>query len=106
MKPPQSDATLSTRTTDDRKLRFDLGTFEGFNFRAHSAIERVLTAPEVVDWDHDRQGEAEFWPAGDRLEVSLIFGHGRSVSGWELSALDRVLQELGDDSVVEVLKIH
>ena len=41
-------------------LRFDLGTFEGFNFRDQSAIERELTAEEVVNWNHDGDGEAEF----------------------------------------------
>jgi hypothetical protein len=42
-----------------RNLVFDLGTFEGFNFRSQSVIERVLTAGEVVEWNHDRDGEAE-----------------------------------------------
>ena len=99
-------ATVSTRTPTDRILRFDLGTFEGFNFRGQSAIDRVLTAQEVVDWDHDLWGEAEFWPAGDRPEVRLVFGGSSSVTGSELLALDRALQELGDDSPREFLRIH
>ena len=38
----------------------DLGTFEGFNFRDQAAIMRRLTAEDVVNWDHDGDGEAEF----------------------------------------------
>ena len=102
MKPQQSDATLSTRT----RLRFDLGTFEGFNLRTHSAIDRVFTAQEVVDWDCNQAGEVELRPSGDRPEVALIFGLGGSVSGGELLALDQALQHLDKDSIVEFLKIH
>ena len=36
----------------------DLGTFEGFNFREQCAIERILSANEVIEWDHDKKGEA------------------------------------------------
>ena len=71
--------------------------FEGFNFRTQSAIQRNLTASEVVEWDHDQKGEAEFWPAGDRPEVGLIFRHRSAVTGAELLELDRLLDELGGD---------
>ena len=87
-------------------LHFDLGTFEGFNFRQQSAIERVLTAEEVVNWDHDQAGEAEFWPAGDHPEVALLFQHRSAVTAAELLALDRLLQELGSDSTDCFLQIH
>ena len=84
----------------------DLGTFEGFNFRSQSAIPRNLTAEEVVGWDHDREGEAEFWPAGDRPEVGIVF-HGRSsVTASELLALDRLPGELGSDTVENFLRVH
>ena len=39
-------------------IPYDFGQFEGFNFRSQSAIERALTAQDVVGWDHDREGEA------------------------------------------------
>lgn len=87
-------------------LTFNLGTFEGFNFRSHSGIARPLTAREVVAWDHDRQGEAEFWPSGDRPEVALIFKHRSCVTAEVLQALDRVLTEIGDDSSRSLLLIH
>lgn len=91
---------------NDQKLTSDLGTYEAFNFRTQSAVDRILTAAEVVDWDHDGQGEAEFWPSGDRPEVALLFRHRSSVTGSELLALDRLLTELGGDSTVNFLRIH
>jgi len=88
------------------RLTFDLGTFEGFNFRPQCAIERNLTAAEVVAWDHDLQGEAEFWPAGDEPGVALVFKHRSSVTAGELLALDGLLNELRGDSAVNYLRIH
>lgn len=87
-------------------IAHDLGTFEGFNFRTQSAIDRILTADEVVDWDHDQQGEAEFWPSGDHPEVALIFKAQTAVTGSELIDLDRLLTELGGDSSLNFLRIH
>lgn len=86
-------------------LIHDLGTFEGFNFRADSAIERVLTGEEVLAWDSDHLGEAEFWPSGDHPGVSLIFAGRNAVSPAELAALDRLLAELGDDSLESCARI-
>lgn len=87
-------------------IRFDLGTFEGFNFRSQSAMAGNRTAAEVVGWDHDRHGEAEFWPAGDRPEVAWLFQHRNCVSAAELLDLDRVLAELGGNAIEHFLKIH
>ncbi len=52
-------------------LAFDLGSFEGFNFRAQSALQGTLSAQDVIDRDHDAFDEAEFWPKGDHAEVQL-----------------------------------
>lgn len=87
-------------------IEFDLGTFEGFNFRRQSAIDRILTAAEVVGWDHDEQGEAEFWPAGDRPEVAMFFKSRSTVSGSELLDLDRLLHDMGGDSPYHFVQIH
>ena len=92
--------------TEQPSLVSDLGTFEGFNFNTQSAIAQNLTAQEVVAWDHDRQGEAEFWPAGDLPEVALIFQGRSSVSASELLDLDRVLVEMGGDARENFLQIH
>ncbi len=97
---------LADRLTQGTEIEFDFGTFEGFNFRSQSAIERSLTAAEVVAWDHDELGEAEFWPAGDHPKLSLVFNGQSSVTASELLDLDRLLAELGGDSVENFLRIH
>jgi hypothetical protein len=94
------------REVGESTIRFNLGTFEGFNFRTQCAIMRILTAAEVVAWDHDEDGEAEFWPSGDRPEVSLVFKRRAEVTGSELLALDRLLEELGGDSPENFLRIY
>ncbi len=84
----------------------DFGTFEGFSFRDQCAIDRNLTAQEVVAWNHDADGEAEFWPAGDHAETALVFKGQTSVTASELLDLNRVLEELDDDAMESFLKIY
>src|SRR4051812_44694891 len=93
--PPPSEA-----------LNFDFGTFEGFNFRTQSAIGPNSTAEEVINWDHDQKGEAEFWPSGDSPGVQLVCGKRSSVTSSELVALDKLLSDLGSDSDENFLRIH
>lgn len=95
-----------SHTTELMGLTFDLGQFEGFNFRTQSAIDRLVSAKEVANWDHDRNGEAEFWPAGDVPEVALLFKGRSSVTAAELLDLDRVLVELGGDTRDNFLQVH
>src|ERR1035441_6636482 len=98
----------NTNALQDEKqeLRFDLGTFEGFSFRDQSAMWPNRTADEVVNWDHDKNGEAEFWPSGDNEGVHLVFKGSSSVTSAELIALDELMAELGGDSEVNFLRIH
>lgn len=102
----EKQSSLEIFGTGQPATRFDLGTFEGFNFRDQSAIEKNLTADEVIGWDHDREGEAEFWPAGDRAEVAWLFSGKSAVTCSELQALDALLEELGGDDPENFLKIH
>lgn len=95
----------SPETTEKHIIEADLGTFEGFNFRHQAAIPRILSAQEVIDWEHDARGEAEFWPSGDRPEILRIFNRS-SVTASELLALDRLLQNLGGDSTENLLRVH
>ena len=90
----------------DGRLHFDLGTFEGFSFRDDQAIDHLLTAAEVIQWDHDADGEAEFWPSGDHAGVALVFAGKSAVSDSDLLALDDLLNQLGDDSTFNFLRIH
>jgi hypothetical protein len=99
-------ATTESQPATFPRLTFDFGTFEGFNFRSQCAIPRHLTAAEVVAWDHDRDGEAEFWPAGDAPAVELLFKHRARATAAELLDLDRLLNELRGDSAASYLRIH
>jgi len=96
----------STAKQTTTALLFDLGTFEGFSFRHQCAIDHILTAEEVVAWDHDRDGEAEFWPSGDHTGVRVIFAGQSAVTASELVALDQLLNELGSDSDENLLRIR
>lgn len=99
------DQTVSN-LSELRSLQFNLGMFEGFNFRTQSAIDHLVSAEDVVNWNHDQQGEAEFWPSGDVAGVALIFKNRSTVTAAELLDLDRVLVELGSDSRYNFLLIH
>jgi len=70
----------------------DIGEFEGFNFREQSAIERSLSAEEVIEWDHDNDGEAEFWPAGDNVFTHRLLP-GNACSGSEVREVIRIFEE-------------
>ena len=100
------DQNQNDATNTHESFTHDFGTFEGFNFREQSAIGDILTADEVLNWNHDQKGEAEFWPSGDKPEVSLIFKHQTSVTATELKQLDAALQELGGDSTENYLRIY
>ena len=96
----------ASKHTELRSLQFNLGMFEGFNFRTQSAVDHLVSAEAVVNWNYDRQGEAEFWPTGDVPEVALLFKHRSNVTATELLALDWVLGELGGTSRYNFLQIH
>lgn len=76
-----------------RPDEYDIGKFEGFNFREQSAIENILTAQEVLDWDHDGDGEAEFWPHGDNPFTSYLLP-GDSCTSAEIREVIRIFDEL------------
>ncbi len=77
------------------EIENDLGYFEGFNFRSQSAIEQILSAEDVVNWDHDTRGEAEFWPEGSNVFVRLL--SPRECTASDLIEIDRIFSELGED---------
>ena len=71
----------------------ELGMFEGFSFRHQSAIDHCLTAEEVLNWDHDAQGEAEFWPDGSNFIVTKLLP-GTSFRADSLREVIRLFEEL------------
>ena len=87
-------------------FRFDLGRFDGFNFKWKTAIRRLLTAVGVVSWDHDQDGETAFWPSGSHPGMNLLFQRKGTVNALELIAQDRVLGELGGDALENFVRIH
>ena len=72
----------------------DLGYFEGYNFRTQSAIFETLSAEDVINWDHDQRGEAEFWPEGSNIFVRLL--SPRECTASDLREIDRIFSELED----------
>ncbi len=91
---------------NENTCRYDFGSFEGFNFRSQSAIPKTLSIGEVLNWDHDQNGEAEFWPSGDCEGVSLVFKNLNAVTSSELMALEELLTELGGDSDDNYVKVY
>jgi len=93
-------------TLDENQIiENDLGTFEGFNHKTQEAIYPNVTAQEMIDWDHDRLGEAEFWHSGDLPAIAKILD-SNDVLVRDVVALDRLLSELGDDLSVLVKIIY
>ncbi len=74
-------------------MKGDIGEFEGFNFRSQCAIERILTAEEVLEWDHDADGEAEFWPHGCNPFTSYLLPNSACTDS-EVREVIRIFDEL------------
>jgi hypothetical protein len=106
MTKPIVTTNIQNPIPSEPAIQFEFGTFEGFNFRRQSAIERSLSALDVILWDHDQNGEAEFWPAGDHEGVALVFRGQSSVTCSEILALDRLLEALGGDSLANCIRIY
>ena len=85
----------------------DLGFFEGFNFRSQRKMDRLLTATEVVNWDHPNDGDTHFWPSGDHEGVLEVFRRKDwyyepdlqkdYFEDWEIQHLDDLISCLGDE---------
>ncbi len=91
-----ADSAFTIQQRERKTLINDLGRFEGFSFRHQSAISRILTAEEVVNWDHDNNGEAEFWPDGDHCGVSAVFNGNCTAA--DIVWLDELIDALGDNT--------
>ena len=99
------EAHLLEDTMSHRTLNHDFGAFTGFNYREDAPIERPLTGEDVVWWDHDRGGEAVFWPKG-HMGLAILCSERKWITGMELRTLDRLLTDLGDDSKETYQRIH
>ncbi len=100
------DNQANPGSNQEKTFRFNLGTFEGINFSMRRPLKHRLSAADVVAWDHDRRGKAEFWPFGDHRGVELLFRRKGTVTAAQLLDLDRLLTELRGDSLEDFLRIH
>lgn len=97
---------MESSNNDSRESRLStFGTFEGFNFRSQSAIEKRLTAQDVIQWNHDRDGEAEFWPSGDSNGVRLLW-NGANITASDILTLVALLETMGGDDDESFLQIY
>ena len=95
--------TLKTMPT------IDFGTFDGYNLEHDKAIINI-SAADLILYDHELNGESEFWPNGDNAGLQLIIkGTSKTtshVTGSELLEIDRILLELGGDLLENYVKIY
>jgi hypothetical protein len=97
---------METQTPSHRTGAARLGTFEGLIFREPRAIERTLTAKDVIAWKHAADGEAVFWPSGDCPAMSLLFEDSATVTGRELAHIVDLLDAVGGDAEEMLLRLH
>jgi hypothetical protein len=60
----------------------------------------------VIDWEHNADGEAEFWPAGDCPALAVLFNGKSSVTGGELERVIELLDAVGGDDEETLLRLH
>ncbi len=91
---------MKTLSTD-----WDIGGFEGFNFREQSAIDRILTAEEVLNWNHDALGEAEFWPDGENFLAAELLERSECTAS-DIREVIRIFDELDEQEVIKAIYLR
>jgi hypothetical protein len=81
-----------------------LGTFTGFNLRDDCAVPQLLTANEVIEWDHEADGDTDFAPSGDNAGMLMVFK--KQVTSADLVNIDKLLTAIGDDSLYTFARIY
>ena len=94
------------------EMKYDFGTFDGGHWPyEYQSFDDPVASQDVVDWDAITDGDAEFWPSGDKEEIELLFegaterGQER-VSKVELIHLANLLDHLGGDNLENYLRIR
>ena len=86
----------------------DLGTFDGYNLEHDKSIINI-SAADLILYDHELSGEAEFWPSGDNVGVRMVFKdlnlNGR-VTGEMLLSLKKIILEMGGPSLTNYAILH
>jgi hypothetical protein len=90
--------------TPDPKSTPKLGTFKAVYLRDGILVRRTLSVDEVLGWDDEVRGGAEFRPAGDCRALSVLF-KGR-VTPFELKRVVNLLDGAGGETQDTLLRIH
>jgi hypothetical protein len=93
----------------DPAIRYDFGTFDGGCWPTEYVdLWQLVTASEILHWGEDDQGEGEFWPSGDKPEMTLLFDEvdGTIDGEGQLLALVKLLDHLGGDAAENYLRIR
>jgi hypothetical protein len=97
-----------TYTSKHPPLRYQFGTFDGAYWPTdYCRFEKPVPTSEILDWNQYDPGEAEFWPTGDKPEMTLLFNtDNRICCKEEILSLEKILDHLGGDSVENYLRIR
>ena len=89
------------------KIRYDFGTFEGGYWPTEfRPFDNPVPASEIMRWNELDLGDAEFWPTGDRPEMTLLFDEERRVCKEQLMLLSHLFDRMGGDTTENFLRIH
>ena len=86
--------------TNPPRIENDLGTLEGLSFTRQCALERTVTAEEILTYPE----EAEFWPSGDNALVAALLDW-KTTKPSELLALDALITQVGEHRLIAAIAL-
>ena len=102
-----TELTITMMKAPKKSIRSNLGLFNGYDFRSQSKMDRLFSANEVINWDHHKDGDAQFRPSGDHKGVFEVFKrkdwyyepdlHKDYFENWEIQHLDELIDAYGDE---------
>ena len=60
----------------------------------------------MIAWEHDADGEAEFWPSGNCPALAVLFEGRNNVTGAELRRVLELLDAVAGDDEETLLRLH
>lgn len=94
------------------EMKYDFGTFDGGHWPyEYNRFHDPITPQALIDWDVVTDGDAEFWPSGDKEEIALLFTRATEddydrILKADLIVLSKLLDHLGGDSLENYLRIR
>jgi hypothetical protein len=100
-----------TKDSTDLLTRYDFGTFDGGYWPTeYCVLDEKFQASEIPirEWNRFEDGEIEYWPSGDKPELTLLFDDidNKITCQNELRSLANLLDHLGGDSSENYLRIR